>query len=356
MLFITQIRGDKMKILVIGGSRFLGKAFVEEALKQGHEVTVFNRGNNNADLKKVEILIGDRNGNLDALKERKWDAVLDTCGLVPRSVRNITSILKEQTDFYAFVSSISVYKDWIPEGIEENYPLQTMPIDEADELTLNPAGPFYEHYGKFKSLCEQEAERNMPGRVLNIRAGQLVGENDYTDRLPFWVSRIASGGKVLVPGNPEKSVVQLVDVKDLAIWILRMMEGKNSGTYNVTGKPVLLQEVFTKIKEITGSDAEIVWANEKFLMENKVAPWTEMPLWIPENTPLGGHDEQPWAGAFHISIEKALQTGLVFRPLEETIAEVHKWMQKNKISDDTLNAGISRDREKELLEALAMKQ
>ncbi|MBS8264172.1 NAD-dependent epimerase/dehydratase family protein [Mesobacillus boroniphilus] len=342
-----------MKILVIGGSRFLGKAFVEEAQKKGHEITVFNRGNNNEVLRNVEVLIGDRNGNLEQLKNRKWDAVLDTSGLIPNSVRNLTSILKMQTDFYAFVSSISVYKDWIPKGIEEDYPVQTMPVEEADELTKDPNGDLLQYYGKFKTLSEQEAERNMPGKVLNIRAGQLVGGNDYTDRLPYWVNRISEGGQVLAPGNPQTSYIQLIDVKDLSEWILKMMEEKNAGTYNVTGKPMPLLDLFTNIREFTGSDAEFNWAGEQLLLENNVLPWTEMPLWIPEETPLGPNHQEPWKGAFHINIDKALQSGLTFRPIEETIREVHEWIQSLDRTNYDWKAGIDRDRENILLDALA---
>ncbi|WP_226641810.1 NAD-dependent epimerase/dehydratase family protein [Mesobacillus subterraneus] len=342
-----------MKILVIGGSRSLGRAFVKVAQKKGHEISVFNRGNNNEVLQDVEVLIGDRNGNLEHLKNRKWDAVLDTSGLIPSSVRNLTSILKAQADFYAFVSSISVYKDWIPKGIKEDYPVQSMPKEEADELTKDPNGDLLQYYAQFKTLSEQEAERNMPGRVLNIRAGQLVGENDYTDRLPYWVNRISEGGQVLAPGNPQTSYIQLIDVKDMSEWILKMMEEKNAGTYNVTGKPMPLLDLFTKIKESTGSDAEFNWAGEKFLLENNVVPWTEMPLWIPENTPLGPEHQEPWKGAFHINIDEALQSGLTFRPIEETIREVHGWIQSMEEANYTWKAGIAPDREKTLLENLA---
>jgi 2'-hydroxyisoflavone reductase len=345
-----------MKILVLGGSRFLGKAFVEEAQKCGHEITVFNRGNNNGVLKNVEVIIGDRNGNLELLKNRRWDAVVDTSGLIPRSVRNLTSILKDQTDFYVFISSISVYQDWIPKGITEDYHVQSMPVEEADRLTTDSAATIYEYYGQFKTLCELEAENKMPGKVLNIRAGQLVGENDYTDRLPYWVNRMAQGGKVLAPGDPENSFVQLIDVKDLAIWTLRMIEEKCAGTYNVTGKPILLKEVLLTCKEIAGSNAELVWAEEELLLSNNVAPWTEMPLWIPEKTPLGPEHTEPWSGAFHINIDKALQTGLKFKPLEETLRQIHAWLNENPQVAVSLKAGITKDREIGLLEKIALKQ
>lgn len=345
-----------MKILVIGGSRFLGKAFVEEAQSKGHEITVFNRGNHNHLLKDVEVLVGDRNGDLENLKGHKWDAVLDTSGLIPRSVRNLTGILKEQTDFYAFVSSISVYEDWIEKGITEDYPVQTMSVQAADELTKDPASLMMQYYGQFKTLCELEAERNMPGKVLKIRAGQLVGANDYTDRLPYWVNRIASGGVILAPGDPESSFVQLIDVKDLAAWILRMMERKHTGTYNATGHSVLLRDVLDECRKVIGSEVEFIWAHESFLLEHDVSPWVQMPLWLPVNTPLGPEHTEPWRGAFHMNIEKALNDGLVFRPLRETIEEVHNWLNEQPIPSESWKAGITREREQFLLEALARKQ
>ncbi|MFE8699302.1 NAD-dependent epimerase/dehydratase family protein [Cytobacillus sp. FJAT-54145] len=337
-----------MKVLIIGGSRFLGKTFVDEALKQNHEVTVFNRGNHNSSLSKdVEIIVGDRNNDLHLLENRNWDAVLDTCGQTPISVRKSTQLLKNHIEQYTFISSISVYEDWVPLDIKEDYKVQTMSVQEADKITQDPDADIRPYYGAFKRLCEMEAEKNLDGKVLNIRAGLLVGAHDYTDRLPYWVHRVAKGGKILAPGNPNRRV-QFIDNRDMSRWILKMMNERGTGTYNTTGPdyPLTMEQFLLTCKKVTGSNAEFEWVDEKFLLDNHVAPWTEMTLWIPEEYPLS-EGEKPWKGATSINIDKALSEGLTFRPLEETIQEIHDWLQTR--NDNSLQAGMKEDRETEIL-------
>lgn len=338
-----------MRILVLGGSRFLGKTFIETALEQNHEITIFNRGTNNVHLKDVEILTGDRNGDLHNLKGRRWDAVLDTSGLAPFTVRNTTQLLKDSVEQYTFISSISVYKDWVPDHITEDYPIQQLSIEKADQLTIGKTNIPMEHYGAFKALSELEAEKNMPGRVLNIRAGQLVGPYDYTDRLPYWVDRVASGGTILAPGNPNRNV-QLIDNVDLSKWILSMMEQRKAGTFNSTGPhySLTMAQLLESCKQVMNSDAVFEWVDEGFLQENKVAPWVELPLWIPESYPLNEGD-QPWKGTFTISIEKAVSSGLTFRPLEETLKDVYNWLVQRNETTFEWKAGMTNDRERELL-------
>ncbi|WP_028399701.1 NAD-dependent epimerase/dehydratase family protein [Ectobacillus panaciterrae] len=337
-----------MKILILGGTRFLGRHIAQEALRRGYAVTLFNRGNNNEVFRNVEILLGDRDGTLKALKGRKWDAVIDTCGFVPRTVSKAAKVLGDNINHYTYISSISVYKDWIPLGITESYPVQTMSAEEADEVTKDTAGPVYEYYGPLKALCEQEAQQQMPGKVLNVRAGQIVGSFDYTDRLPYWVKRVAMGGRILCPGNPDKRV-QLIDVRDMATWILEMAKERTTGTYNVTGPnySLTMNQLLETCKQVTESDAEFVWVQEEFLLENDVVPWVQMPLWLPENTALPGEME-PWKGASDISINKAVQQGLSFRPLEETIYDIWEWEQGRQ--DNKRKAGLPPEREQELLE------
>lgn len=339
-----------MRILVLGGSRFLGRSFVEVAQAQNHEVTVFNRGNQNDGLKDVEIITGDRFGELRELQNRYWDAVLDTSGFIPYTVQNTTNLLKDRIDHYTFISSISVYKDWVPENLDETYPVSEMSLEKANELSKDVNGPMYEYYGHFKALCEQIAEKNMPDRMLNVRAGQLIGPNDYTDRIPYWVHRIAKGGKVLVPGNPNRRV-QVIDNHDLSKWILEMMAVRSGGTFNATGPDYFLtmKEFLDECIKVSGSDAELIWADEKFLLDQKVSPWTELPLWVPENYPLSPELEQPWKGAFSISIEKAVQSGLNFRPLEESLTEIYEWEKKRNLSVDDWKSGMREEREKALL-------
>ncbi|MCM3763651.1 NAD-dependent epimerase/dehydratase family protein [Neobacillus niacini] len=341
-----------MKVLILGGTRFLGRALVEEGLKRGHELTLFNRGTNQATFPEVEQLIGDRNGDLSLLKNRQWDAVMDTCGFVPSQLEKMAAVLGANIQHYTYISSISVYKDWIPEQISEDYHLQTIEADQLKAVEEGAVSP-YEHYGALKVLCEAEAEKQWPGCVLQVRAGQLVGAFDYADRLPYWVQRVAQGGKVLVPGRPNRPV-QLIDVKDIAAWVFDMAERRKAGTFNVTGpdEKITMEKLLNTCMNEANSKCEWVWVDEAFLKDHKVQPWTDMPLWIPEHYPLEGETE-PWRGSFSINIEKAVDAGLSFRPLEETIREVYGWMQTR--NESSLNAGISRERELEILEALVPK-
>ncbi len=337
-----------MKILILGGTRFLGRAFVEEALNRGYEVTSFNRGTNKEIFPEVEQLIGDRNGDVSSLENRKWDVVVDTCGFSPHHIRNVGEVLKDNIEHYIFISSLSVYKDWIPHHIKEDYILQPEPTAEQIKAVENGEISPYEHYGALKVLCEKEAEKYWPGRVLHVRAGLLSGMFDYTDRLPYWIQRIAKGGKVLVPGRKDRPV-QIVDIKDVANWGLNMAENNKVGTFNVTGPnyELTMEELLNTCKKVPNSDATFVWVDESFMNEHKVQPWTEMPLWLPETFSLEG-EPKPWKGGFSINIESAVKEGLTFRRLEDTIADVYVWMKG--MDEWELKAGISGKREKCLLE------
>jgi 2'-hydroxyisoflavone reductase len=343
-----------MKVLILGGTRFLGRALVKEALKRGHEITLFNRGTNKEKFPEVEQLIGNRDSDVSHLENRKWDVVMDTCGFAPHQIKKIAAVLGDNIEHYTYISSISAYKDWIPLNITEDYHLQSMPPDnklkDVEEGKISP----YEYYGALKVLCEAEAEKHWPGRVLHIRAGLLVGPLDYTDRLPYWVQRVAQGGKVLVPGRPDRPV-QLIDIKDVATWVFDMAENRKVGMFNVTGpdNELTIEELLNNCKVVTNSDAEFVWTDEQFVLDHKIQPWTEMPLWIPEHFPLEGETE-PWKGASFISVEKAVNAGLSFRPLEDTIHDVYQWEKARKNSER--KTGISREREEELLETWFQKE
>jgi 2'-hydroxyisoflavone reductase len=341
-----------MKILILGGSRFLGKAMVEEGLKRGHDITIFNRGNNKEGLSDVEQLIGDREGDVSQLKNRDWDVVMDTCGFAPRHMSKMAAVLGDNIEHYTYISSISVYKDWIPHSISEDYPLQSMTQGQLKEVEEGRVSP-YEYYGALKALCEAEAETYWPGRVLHIRAGQLVGPFDYTDRLPYWVQRVAEGGNIVVPGRTDRPI-QLIDVKDIAAWVFDMAAKRKAGTFNMTGPDYTLtmEQLLSTCKEVTQSNAQFVWTDEKFILDQKIQPWTEMPLWIPEYFPLDG-ETGPWKGSFCISIEKAVDAGLSFRPLENTIYDVYQWEKTRQNTER--KAGISREREEELLKVWIQK-
>ncbi|WP_089717471.1 NAD-dependent epimerase/dehydratase family protein, partial [Candidatus Entotheonella palauensis] len=217
-----------MQILMLGGTRFLGCHLVEAALNQGHEVTLFNRGQTHPGwFAQVERLQGDRDGDLSALEGRHWDAVIDTCGYVPRLVRASAELLAARVEHYTFISTASVYADPSRHGMDEESPVGTLEDERLEDVNGNT-------YGPLKVLCEQAAEAAMPGRVLTIRSGLIVGPFDPSDRFTYWPVRIAQGGEVLAPAGPGKRI-ELIDVRDLAEWIVRMAGARATGIYNASG-------------------------------------------------------------------------------------------------------------------------
>jgi nucleoside-diphosphate-sugar epimerase len=337
-----------MKILILGGTKFLGRHLTEAALKGGHQVTLFNRGMTNPRLfPAAEHLHGDRDGGLDALKGRRWDVAIDTCGYVPRLVKDAAEYLAGQVEHYTFISSISVYAEPIAAGVDESGRLQTLD-DESTEIITG------ETYGGLKALCEQAAEAAMPGRVLNVRSGLIVGAHDPTDRFTYWPVRVAMGGEVLAPGKPERPV-QFIDARDQAEWILRMAEARKVGIYNVTGPehPLPMGELLEACQRVAANGATLTWVSEEFLIEQGVTPWMELPMWLPEN----------YNNVQTSSVSKALADGLTFRRMEDTIRETLRW-NSNRTPSDAPNwigeplprAGMMQDREKQLLAAWKQKQ
>jgi 2'-hydroxyisoflavone reductase len=322
-----------MDLLILGGTRFLGRYLVEAALGGDHRVTLFNRGLSDPDLfPEVETIKGDRDGDLSALRGRRWDAVIDTCGYVPRVVRASAGLLADAVDHYTFVSSISVYPDNMGPGADEDAPVEELEDPTVEEITG-------ETYGGLKALCERAAEEEMPGRILNVRPGLISGPHDPTDRFTYWPRRVAAGGEVLAPDRPELRV-QFIDVRDLAGWMVKMSAEQQTGTYNATGPAYelrmgkLLEEC-----EAVGGDAKIVWVSEEFLEENGVEPFTELPLWVPRE----------YAGMLAVDCGKAIAAGLTFRPVSETIRDVLEW-DTNRAEPD-LAAGLEPEKERELLSA-----
>lgn len=329
-----------MKLLIIGGTRFVGRHLVMAALARHHQVTLFNRGNHPAD-PGVETIRGDRNTDLAKLQERSWDVVIDTCGFLPRSVKAAAEVLSGLVDRYVFISSQAVYADVSVPGIDETAPLKTLTGEELQNATeADSTGPMY---GGLKALCEQAAEEVMPDRVLNIRPGLIVGPYDYTDRFTYWVVRVARGGEVLAPGRPDK-FVQFIDARDLAEWTIRMIEDKETGIYNANGPTEFLtmKNVLDECKAVSKSDASFTWVSEDFLLQQEVAAWSDMPLWLPEDC------APQLKGFMFVNCEKAVAAGLTCRPLSETIRDTLTWRQTN-LPDEQLKAGIDADKEKDLL-------
>jgi 2'-hydroxyisoflavone reductase len=340
-----------MKLLIIGGTRFLGRYLVTAALARSHEITLFNRGTHSIETPgDVETIQGDRHTDLHQLRGRRWDAVVDTCGHLPRAVRGAAEVLSDSVDRYVFVSSQNAYADVSVPGITENYPLATLSgeqLDQANAIDLKGQPSYGALYGGLKALCEQAAEEVMPNRVLVLRPGLIVGPHDYSDRFTYWVARVAAGGQVLVPGSPER-FVQFIDVRDLAEWTIRMIEQNASGAYNAHGQPSVLtmQSLLDECKLVSNSDAQFVWADEEFLLREGVAAWSELPLWLPEEA------APHLKGFMFISPEKAIAHGLKFRPFRETIADTLVWYRTER-PEEALKAGLNSDKERALLDKLA---
>jgi 2'-hydroxyisoflavone reductase len=337
-----------MKLLILGGTRFIGRHLVRAALARNHEVTLFNRGNHSSAMNGVETIRGNRNADLSGLRNRRWDAVIDTCGYVPSVVKASAKALSDSVENYAFISSLSVYADVSRAGVDETAPVATLTdeqltkaeaIDSSGQLSAVNYG---EMYSGLKALCERTAEEVLPGRVLNIRPGLIIGPHDYTDRFTYWVVRVARGGEVLAPGSPNR-YVQFIDARDLAQWTVEMVERRETGVFNATGRPgeLTFGNVLEECQTVSRSRASFTWVSEDFLAREKVVAWTEMPLWLPE-------DYQKLKGFMFVNCDKAINHGLAFRPLGETIQDTLNWRQEN-FADEELKAGLSSDKEQDLL-------
>jgi 2'-hydroxyisoflavone reductase len=325
-----------MRILLIGGTKFLGRQTVSAALARGHEVTAFNRGNNKGNLPPgVRHVQGDRTADLSGLAEGEWDAVIDTCGYFPREVKATAELLAPRVGHYIFVSSISVYSDLSVPGINESSPVGELAADAPDEVNG-------ETYGPLKVLCELEAERAFPGRSTAVRAGLIVGEHDPTDRFTYWVRRCASGGRILAPGDPE-AATQFIDVRDLAEWMVRVAENRTMGVFNATGPigtTITMRQVLEGALAAAPDGGELDWRDEAFLLNHGVVPWSELPLWLPTE----GH-----AGFGKVDCSRAAAAGLTTRTLQDTLASTLAWDRTRTIAADDMRAGMKSAREAELL-------
>jgi 2'-hydroxyisoflavone reductase len=336
-----------MKILIIGGTKFLGRHLVSAAQARNHEITLFHRGKHSSEgIENVEEIYGDRNDDLDKFKNQNWDAVIDTCGYLPQTVKASAEELKDSVEQYVFISSISAYADFSELDYDETAPLAVLTeeqkpkadkIDAKGEIT---AVVLEDMYGALKALCEQEAQKVFSEKTLIVRSGLIVGSFDTTDRFTYWVMRVAKGGEVLAPGTPNR-FVQFVDVRDLSEWIVKMVENKQSGIYNATGKPfeLTMEKMLEEIKQTSGSDANFTWVDEDFLKRENVGDWGEMPLYMAESI-------KEAKGFLSANVDKALEKGLSFRPLSDTIQDTLNW---RKTKDDQMKAGIGIERESELL-------
>ena len=329
-------RADKpLKILILGGTGFIGPHMVENARARGHAVTLFNRGKTHPELfPEVEKLRGDRDGKLDALKGRSWDAAIDTSGYVPRIVKMSAEQLAPAVKQYVFISSISVFPDDVKPGATESTPVQKLAEPGSEEVR--------KHYGALKALCEQAAEAAMPGRTSNVRPGLIVGPGDPTDRYSYWPARLDRGGEALAPGTG-KDLVQFVDVRDLAAWIVLCIERGTVGVFNATGpeRPLTMAQMLASCSKAAAHPASLTWVPEKFLEEHKVSAWEDMPVWTGAE---GGFSQ--------IDCTKAIRSGLRFRSPDETARDTLAfWKTLPEDRRKKPRAGLSPEREKEVLAA-----
>lgn len=326
-----------MKWLVLGGTKFLGRAFVEEALAAGHELTLFNRGMTGPSLfPNVETITGDRTKpeDLAKLAGRTWDAVFDPSGYLPRIVKMSAEQLKDSVSYYVFVSSISAYKDHSTANQDETYPVAVADDPTSEDIAAN--------YGALKAVCEATVEAVFPGRALHVRAGLIIGPYDPTDRFTYWPARIQKGGEFLAPVGPDE-IFQFIDARDICQWVLKMAEKGKGGVYNVTGDPMPIGEVFAISKQVSGSDATPIYVDEAFLAEHEVQPWQELTMWIPPSNEGFAHMNET-------SIEKAKADGLTFRPLADTVRDLLAWHATRDLSQPSA-FGLSAEKEKKVLTA-----
>ncbi|QSQ16869.1 NAD-dependent epimerase/dehydratase family protein [Myxococcus landrumensis] len=341
--FAAPKKGAKKRILILGGTGFLGPAVVEAARARGHTLTLFNRGKTRPELfPGVEKLRGDRDPNKDeglkALQGRKWDAVVDTSGYYPRMVKASASLLAPHVKQYVFISSVSAYASDKTPGEDESGPTATL----ADP-TVETMGKEFEFYGGLKRACEEAAEAAMPGRVTNVRPGYIVGPDDRSDRFTYWPVRFDKGGEMLAPGTP-KDPLQIIDARDLAEWLVLLIEGQVHGVFNAVGpgEAWSMGAMLDTCRKVTGKDTKVTWVPADFLEKQGEVGDVRLPIYMP---PTGNS-----AGTHLRSNAKAVKAGLKFRPVDVTVRDTLAYFKG--LPEERRNkarAGLPAEREAELL-------
>jgi 2'-hydroxyisoflavone reductase len=340
----TTTRPKPMRLLILGGTGFIGPYQVRYALERGHQVTIFNRGRQHMEWPgPVEELLGDRNtGDLKSLEGRDWDVCIDNPTTLPFWVRDAGRSLQGRIKNYVFISTISVYADdKMP--ADESAPVAAYTGTDPRAETLDSFHAHAELYGPLKAESEKEAEKQFPGKATIIRPGLIVGPGDETDRFTYWPVRLSRGGEVLAPGDGSDPV-QIIDARDLAEWTIRMAEARAVGTYNATGPahPLTMRQMLTGIASAIHANPTIEWVSTDFLKAEKVEAWSDMPTWIPGRGDTAGFGRR--------SIKKAIANGLTFRPLSQTASDTLAWFKQEPAErQEKLKAGIAPEREKEVL-------
>jgi 2'-hydroxyisoflavone reductase len=322
-----------VKLLVVGGTRFLGRHLVQQALAAGHRVTLLHRGVSNAALfAQAEHRIADRNGDLGVLRDSTWDAVIDTCAYVPRHVRTMAAALRGRIGHYQLVSTISVYAQFAPHGTDEQAPLAV--LDDVNTEVVDGTT-----YGGLKAPCEQALHGALPDRACIVRPGLLVGPHDPTGRFTWWVQRFLRGGVVLCPGSPSARL-QFIDARDAAAFMLRQAEAARSGVFNLTGPlaPLTMGALFERARAVLEPSAALRWVSEARLLAASVEPWSELPLWVPADT----------AGLHAVDITRARAAGLRCRAIDDTLRDTAAWVASGA-APNVASVGLSGAREAALL-------
>ncbi|MCY4571992.1 MAG: twin-arginine translocation signal domain-containing protein [Gemmatimonadetes bacterium] len=324
-----------LRILILGGTNFIGPHQVRAAVERGHEVTLFNRGRTNPDLfPDLETLIGDRDGDLGALAGREWDVVIDNPANIPRWVRLSAEALRGSVGKYVFVSSTGVYIPYLTTDIHEDAPVDTIDDPETEEVNGRT-------FGALKALAEDEARSAFPDDHLIVRPTYIIGPGDTSDRFTYWPVRLARGGEVLAPGDPGDPM-QHVDARDLGAFMIRAVEDDLTGTMNIVGPPegLTMGSLLERTRAAVGSDAMLTWVDAAFLQEHGVGAltyWTE---------PAGDY-----LGMMQVNGDKAFAAGFEMRPLEQTAVETLEWWNAQDAQRQELQSGLTPEREAELLAA-----
>jgi 2'-hydroxyisoflavone reductase len=339
----ASMRPRPMRLLILGGTGFIGPHQVRYALERGHKVTLFNRGKQPQQWPgHVEELLGDRNaGDLKSLEGREWDVCIDNPTTLPFWVRDAGRALQGRIKHYIFISTISVYAE-NNASADESAPVAAYTGSDVMAETLETLHANQALYGPLKAQSEKEAEKQFPGRATIIRPGLIVGPGDETDRFTYWPVRLSRGGQVLAPGDGSDPV-QIIDARDLAEWTIRMAEARTLGTFNATGPahPLVMRGMLTGIASAIHADATLHWVPTDFLEAEKVQPWSDMPSWIPGRGDTAGFGRR--------IIKKAMAAGLTFRPLVQTSADTLAWFKEQPAEREKLRAGITPEREREIL-------
>lgn len=326
-----------MNVLIIGGTRFIGRHIANALTGRGHKAALFNRGSNPAVHVELEQIHGDRTKDLDRLDGRTWDAVIDTCGYTPDVVEQSTAFFASRAQRYLFISTISVYDEQQTQSPDEDAPVHELP-GGADRTTFD-----VEHYGALKALCERAVRDTLGERAVIVRPGLVAGPFDPSDRFTYWPVRFDAGGPVLGPGGAP--LVQYIDVRDLADFCVHLLEAGDGGTYNcVTAQGLTFEDLFTACTSAAANGASLVRADEEFLKAHNVSPWSDLPLWLPR--------DNPHYGISNTDSSRAIANGLRTRPLRDTVRDTLEWARANDKRFGTLAAGLAPEREAELLRDL----